>query len=157
MTKQFTLEEINALIEEERANPIHKPFQLIDPKSHLAKLYRMQGEVMKRQREAYEDKHYTKQIDCPEHPGKHQAILFQHPHRCSGMWECPTGISDAHEHENYEIEEIEHMSPNPDSSYYWTERIYVCADCGEMIEDANPDEDRAEAIADAQIMEALGK
>jgi len=113
----------------------------------------------KAQREAWEDKHYTTKIECPEHPnGKHQATLFQWGHRFAGIWECPkTGVSDSHEHSDYEIEEIEHMSPNPDSSHYWTERIYVCGGCGVAIEDEDPDTDRAEALADMQIMEARGK
>lgn len=103
----------------------------------------------------------TKLIQCPHKAdSKHKATLYVFPHKLSGMWDCQYGYSDAHEHTDYEIEEIEHLSPNPDSSYYWTERIYVCGGvegCGETIEDANPDEDRAEAIADMQIMEALGK
>lgn len=115
-------------------------------------------EERKAAREAWEDKHYRVEIDCPEHPGKHKAFLFQHGHRYAGIWECQvTGESDSHEHSDYEIEEVEHISPNPDSSYYWTERIYVCGGCGVMIEDEDPDTDRAEAIADMQIMEALGK
>lgn len=119
----------------------------------------MTDEQRKQQREAWQDKNCTKQITCPEHPkGDHTATLYQHGHRFSGIWECPvTGTSDSCEHENgTEIEEVveDHMGF---SGHYQTEHeIYVCVDCGEQV-DGDPAEDRAEAIADMQIMEALGK
>jgi len=100
----------------------------------------------------------TKLIDCPEHNGKHKATLYCWPHKYAGIWECDEtneGISDSHEHnpENYEIEEIEHPSSNPDSSYYWVERVYVCGGddgCGVTIDrdTADPDLDRAEYLAE---------
>lgn len=41
----------------------------------------------------------VKYIDCPAHPGKHQAELFCYPHSLAGIWGCPvTGESDSHDH-----------------------------------------------------------
>lgn len=103
-----------------------------------------------------------KQIDCPEHPSEHEATLYCHPHKYAGIWECDEtgeGISDTHEHDDYQIEEAEHPSSNPDSSYYWTEKYYVCGGCGVAIDRdvADPEEDRLDALAEAQLMEALDK
>ena len=159
MTKQLTVEEINAMIIEERKNPQYVAFTPIDPQSRLAKLYRMQSEAQRQRREAWEDKHYTKQIQCPEHAqGSHTAVLYQHGHRFAGIWECPvTGASDSCEHPNgSEVESVEVDDSHPDRSDGYSYEIYVCVDCGTET-DGNPAEDRAEAIADMQIMEALGK
>ena len=110
-------------------------------------------------REAWEDKHYTKDITCPEHPeSRHTAVLYQNGHRFAGIWECPlTGASDSCEHPNgSEIEMVEVDDSHPDRHDGYSYEIYVCVDCG-MQTDGDPAEDRAEAIADMQIMEALGK
>lgn len=119
----------------------------------------MTNEERKQQREAWEDKHYTKQIQCPEHAqASHTATLYQQGNRYAGIWECPvTGTSDSCEHENgSEVESVteDHLGIN---GHYQTEHeIYVCVDCGTET-DGCPAEDRAEAIADMQIMEALGQ
>lgn len=116
-------------------------------------------EERKAQREAWEDKHYTKQISCPEHAqSDHTATLYQNGHRFAGIWECPvTGASDSCEHENgTEIETVEVDDSHPDRHDGYSYEIYVCVDCG-MQADGDPAEDRADAIADMQIMEALGK
>lgn len=59
-------------------------------------------------------------------------------------------------HENVEIDSTEHISSNPDSNYYWTEEFYVCADCEEELE-GDPAQDRAEYLADMELMEARCK
>lgn len=94
----------------------------------------------------------TKPIDCPEHPGKHTATLYEYPHKFAGTWECPEGFTDACEHdpERYEIEDTvqDHMGFQ---GHYQTEgRVYVCGVCGVTIDSdvANPDVDAAEARAD---------
>lgn len=113
----------------------------------------------KAQREAWEDKHYTKKIDCYFHASeKHQATLYQHGHRFAGVVECDKTLeSDSCEHPNgSEVETVEVDDSHPDRSDGYSYEIYVCVDCGEQT-DGCPAEDRAEAIADMQIMEALGK
>lgn len=111
----------------------------------------------KAQREAWEDKHYTKQIPCPEHPkGKHTATLYEHGHRYAGIWECPkTGTSDSHDHEELEVETTEDWPTSPmDTPREY--QIYVCGGefgCGVVV-DGDPAEDAYEAMIDAQIDEA---
>lgn len=122
-------------------------------------------------REAYEDQHFTKQIECPLHPAHeardhhdpddlHQATLFCQGHRFAGIWECPvTGESDTHEHTDYEIEDVEVDDSHPDRSDGYTYQVYVCGGdngCGVAIDldIANPAEDAADAEADRQIDEA---
>lgn len=106
-----------------------------------------------------QEEYNTKQIDCPEHPqGGHTATLYQHGHKYAGIWECPvTGSSDSCEHPNgSEIETVEVDDSHPDRNDGYSYEIYVCVDCQETM-DGSPAEDRAEAIAEQQIMEALGK
>lgn len=101
----------------------------------------------------------TKQIPCPEHAqATHTATLYQNGHRYAGIWECPvSGASDSCEHSNgSKIETVEVDDSHPDRSDGYSFEIYVCVDCGEKT-DGDPAEDRAEAIADMQIMEARGK
>jgi hypothetical protein len=115
---------------------------------------------------------FAKMITCPEHPNgrlhwwslrRHQAILFLEGSKFAGLWECePSGLSDIHEHSDYEIEEIEVDDSHPDRSDGYTYQAYVCGGpegCGTLIDRdvADPAEDRADALADMQIMEALGK
>lgn len=111
-----------------------------------------------------------KTIVCPSHPNgkahwyslhRHQAILWEEGEQWPGIWECLiTGWSDACEHENgYDTETFTTMyMRNGEADDYDTEG-YVCVDCRVAIDPdvANPEEDRAEALADMQIMEALGK
>lgn len=100
----------------------------------------------------------TKQIPCPEHGGKHEATLYCYPHILAGIWECGE-LSDTHEHSDYEVETVENWPTGPLDHVYESE-IYVCGGkygCGVTIEDADPAEDRADAIADMQIMQARGK
>lgn len=112
---------------------------------------------------------YVKLIPCPAHPTgrarwwdprRHQAILFCTGSKWEGIWECPvTGESDSHEHGDYEIETVESWPTSPVDTPYES-RIYICGGengCGMMIEDEDPDVDRAEALADMEIMEARGK
>jgi len=118
----------------------------------------MQAQAITEQRQAYEDAHYTKVIDCPEHPGQHKATLFCVGHRYAGIWECQlTGSSDSHEHSDYQTETVEVDDSHPDRSDGYTTQVYVCGGCGVTIEDADPAQDAAEAEADRQIDEARGK
>jgi hypothetical protein len=101
---------------------------------------------------------YTKQIKCPHlKDSKHNATLFCHPHKFAGIWECPYGYSDTHEHDNYEIEESISEGIGFEGHFQDTEDIYVCGDCGVYIEGESPAQDRYEAMVDMQIMEARGK
>lgn len=149
MTKQFTLDEINALIAEERAKPIHKPFQLIDPNSRLAKLYRMQGEVMKRQREEWQDKHLADKIDCPfeDHSG-HQATIFKAGHRFEGIVECDkTGESDSCQHEETHVESLEVDTMRNGEHDTYEVPAYVCDAC-ECVTDEDVTDDREDMAYD---------
>lgn len=95
----------------------------------------------------------TKQIDCPEHPRAHKATLFCQGHRYAGTWECPTGLSDSHDHSaHYEVESVEDWptGPNDNPQPY---DVYVCGGelgCGVTIpfDEADPAVDRAEAMAE---------
>lgn len=114
------------------------------------------------QREKYEDDNYSKLIDCPIHPGQHWAILYEWGHRHGGFYECPLGDFEEHEHDDYEIEDVEVDDSHPDRSDGYTYQTYVCggpAGCGVAIDRdvADPAQDRADAIADAQIDEMRGK
>lgn len=115
---------------------------------------------------------YTKFIPCPEHPGgrahwwsirRHQAILFCWPGKWAGIWECPvSGASDSHEHADYDVESVTSDHMGFEGHYQTESDVYVCGGptgCGVTIDPdvADPYVDRADAIADMQIMEALGK
>lgn len=92
------------------------------------------------------DANDTKLIDCPEHPGDHQATLFCAGHRYAGIWECPvTGTSDSHEHDDYQTEDVE-VPDSPDRSDGYSYQVYVCGTCGTTIDldEANPAEDQAD-------------
>lgn len=151
---KLSLKELDVLIDEERKNIV--PFTPADPKSRWARLFAARTAILKRQREDYEDKHYRTEIDCPAHTGKHTAVLYQHGHRFAGIWECPkTGETDSCEHESTHIEITEDWPSSPVSTPHEYE-IYVCDAC-ECVADGDPAEDRADALADMQIMEARGK
>ena len=101
----------------------------------------------------------TKQIKCPEHPQEsHTAVLYTFGHQYAGIWECPvTGSSDSCEHEATHIETTQvDFFPTPDVDASYDVEFYQCDAC-ECEVDGNPAEDRAEALADSQLMEALGK
>lgn len=112
----------------------------------------MTDEERKQQREAWQDKHYTKQIQCPEHAqASHTATLYQNGHRFAGIWECPvTGASDSCEHENgTHVEETVQDHLGFQGHYQTEHSIYVCDDCEEMV-DGDPEADAAEDRADAE-------
>jgi hypothetical protein len=107
------------------------------------------------------ERDYTKMIPCPAHPNgrvhwwslsRHKAILFCWPGQFAGIWECPrTGESDAHEHLDYEIEEVTQDHMGFQGHYQTESEVYVCAGpegCGVTIEDADPAMDRADNEAD---------
>lgn len=102
---------------------------------------------------------YTKQIDCPEHPGQHKATLGVEPSETAGIWECPEGSSDSHNHyaafeagtAELEIEDGE-IPDSPDRNDGYTFHVYICGGeegCGVQLE-GNPDADAAEAVADTR-------
>lgn len=118
----------------------------------------MTDEQRKAQREAWEDKHYTKKIDCffEGHTG-HQATVYQHPHRYSGVIECDkTGESDSCEHEETRVENFEYDTMRNGEHDTYEAPAYVCELCEETV-DGDPREDAYEAMVDAQIDEARGK
>lgn len=91
------------------------------------------------------------------------AILYVTPHQYAGIWECQSetcGASDNHDHSPHlEIETVEVDDSHPDRSDGYSYQVYVCSIDGVQIplDEASPAEDRADAIADSQIMQALGK
>jgi hypothetical protein len=98
----------------------------------------------------------TKNIDCPEHPGTHEAILYCHPHLYAGTWECPDGLSDSCEHAERHIDsrQVDYW-PTPDTDASYDVEVYVCDLCGIDIdiETDDPVFDRYEAEADRQTDE----
>lgn len=105
----------------------------------------------KAQREAWEDKNYIKQIDCPAHPGSHKAKLFCEGHRFAGTWECPEGNEDSHDHYAafdagtaeliVEEGEVDTMRNGEHDTY--TSHYYICGGdegCGVQLE-GDPDAD----------------
>jgi hypothetical protein len=101
----------------------------------------MHTQVITEKRQGFEDANYSKNIDCPEHPGQHLAILYTHGHRYAGIWECAvTGDTDTHEHGDYQTDTIE--------SDTHTVHVYICGGCGVTIEDTDPAIDRDEALAE---------
>lgn len=102
---------------------------------------------------------YTKQIPCPEHAqDNHKATLYTYGHKFAGIWECPfTGSSDICEHESKHVEttQVDYF-PTPDIDASYDVEFYQCDACKCEV-DGNPTEDRAEALAEQQIMETLDK
>lgn len=119
-------------------------------------------EAIRAARAMFEEKHYTKQIECPIHPAHeakdhhdpddlHEATLYLQGHQYAGLWECPvTGESDTHEHDDYQIEDVEVDDSHPDRRDGYTYQIYVCGTCGVGIDrdEADPELDRLDALAD---------
>jgi len=109
------------------------------------------------EKEAWENKHYTKSIDCPfeGHEG-HKATVYEHGHRYAGVIECDaTGESDSCEHPDTRVEETEDWPTSPlDNPTPYP--IYVCNIC-ECTAEGDPREDAHDAMVDSQIMQALGK
>jgi hypothetical protein len=92
-----------------------------------------ESRVVANRRHKWEDEHYTKQIDCPEHPGQHTATLYQFGHRYAGIWECPvTGDTDSHDCQEFKTETA--------INTYWSQEledtidaevaVEVCVGCG---------------------------
>lgn len=139
-SKQMTMADVTALIDEERGTPKAGivSFKPIDPNSRLAKLYRMQSEIIKRDREAWQDKHYREEVDCTfeGHTG-HKAILHKHGHRYAGVIECvATGESDSCEHLETHTEAIEVDVFEPVFGHDTREEIVsVCDACECSVED----------------------
>lgn len=116
-------------------------------------------------------KRYTKEIDCPEHPGKHKATLFCEPDDSAGIWECEfegEHYSDGHDHEQAiedglaerEVEERIGYFPTPQQIDAGTDHdeishVYICGGeegCGVDLE-GDPDQDAADDRADMEYDE----
>lgn len=102
----------------------------------------------KAQREAWEDKHYKEEIDCPLADG-HKAIVYKHGHRFSGIIECAVcDFEDACEHEHgLHVESVTNDHMGFQGHYQTESNIYVCDIC-ECQADGDPDLDAAEDAAD---------
>lgn len=108
-----------------------------DWESVIQPLYEEQKEIIKHDRDRWEDSNLSLEIDCPIHI-THKAHLFIHGHRYAGMWECPeSGDTDSCPHFDIETEEIEDNDGHKS-------RIYVCAYCRVAVE-GDPDADAAES------------
>jgi hypothetical protein len=120
-------------------------------------MQQLTDEQRKAQREAWEDTHYKEEIDCPFADG-HLAIVYKQGHRFAGIIECAMcEIEDSCEHPESHVEEVEYDVFEPVFGHDTrTTSVYVCDICACQT-DGDPEVDRAEAIADMQIMEALGK
>lgn len=101
-----------------------------------------------------------KALHCTECGGL--AALHQYPHKFAGIWECENaqcGASGSCEHESTHVESVttDYMR-NGEHDQYETE-VYVCDACNCTIppDEADPAIDRTDALADMQIMQALGK
>jgi hypothetical protein len=81
------------------------------------------------------DPENIKFIACPEHPNKHNAALYCYPHKNAGIWECPEGYSDEHEHEDFMPESLEvtHFA-NPDTDTSYEVMTWICGTCGVQVE-----------------------
>lgn len=94
-----------------------------DWESVIQPLYDEQREIIKHNREKFEDDNYSVEIDCPVHI-THKALLFIHGHTYAGIWECPVeDISDSCPHWDVEIEKVEDNDGRKSL-------IYVCSKCG---------------------------
>ena len=74
-------------------------------------------------------------------------------------WDYSEGAGQCQHDGGYRVEavEVDTMRNGEHDTYEVNVAICIDPDCDEELEDVNPDEDRAEALADMQIMEALGK
>lgn len=106
-----------------------------DWESVIKPLYDEQKEIIKRNRDEWEDKNHSVQIDCPVHI-THKANLFVHGHRYAGVWECPvSGDTDSCPHFDYTTEEIE-----DDDGH--NSHKHKCVSCEQALE-GDPDEEQA--------------
>lgn len=99
----------------------------------------------------------NKALKCTE--CGHLAVLYTYPHQYAGIWECQNeacGASDTHGHDDIQIVDVEQDTMRNGEHDTYTTQIYECQTCG-IQTDGDPAEDRADAIADLQIMQALGK
>lgn len=116
----------------------------------MQQLATMTDAQRKAQREAWEDKHYTKKIDCFFHEDEsHQATVYQHGHRYAGVIECDkTGESDSCEHEETRVEDSAVDTFNPVTGHdQYDVLIYVCELC-ECTVEGDPAADAADDRAD---------
>jgi len=97
----------------------------------------------------------TTRINCPKSlKSRHKASLYMYPHSLGGMWDCDEGHSGECEHPSTEIETVTYDRMGANGYYQDTEEIYICEDCKEAIEGRSPAQDKADAWAEREIMEA---
>lgn len=113
----------------------------------------MTDEQRKAQREAYEDKHYVKEIDCPFADG-HKATVTTQGHRFAGIVTCETcDAEDSCEHPETHVETVEVDVFEPVHGHDTRdERVYVCDVC-EVTVEGDPDADAADDRADMEYDE----
>lgn len=107
-----------------------------DWESVIQPLYEEQRDLIKQNRDKWEDDNLSVEVDCPIHL-THKAVLFIFGHRYAGVWECPLeGDSDSCTHFDREVEELEDEEGHKS-------RIYVCSLCKVAL-DGDPDADAVE-------------
>jgi hypothetical protein len=112
---------------DEVTNDIHEAVSTnADFESVVMPLYDERRDIIKHDRNDWEDKNYSVDIDCPLHI-THSAKLFIYGHRYEGIWECPVdGSNDTCPHFDTEVEEIEDTDADNSSQ---TSAIDVCVRC----------------------------
>lgn len=87
-------------------------------------------DILKHDRDKWDDINYCVMIDCPEHLS-HKIPLFTYGHRYAGVWECTIegyGISESCPHYQTEYEITEDYEGAPDE-------IMICSLCRVAVED----------------------
>lgn len=70
--------------------------------------------------------------ECPE-CHEHDVILFVHPHRYAGIFECQVygcGASWSCEHDEHETDEVEDPPMNPEQTAVYHSTVATCILCG---------------------------
>lgn len=115
-----TITEINNEIEQ--ATNDKKDWEAV-----IRPLYDERSEIIKQNREKWDDENYSVQVDCPVHL-THKATLFTYGHRYAGIWECKIGdLSDSCPHYDIETEVTEDYEGSHD-------KIYICSLCKVAVE-----------------------
>lgn len=98
-----------------------------DWESVIKPLYDERSEIIKQNRDKWDDENYSTKVDCPVHL-THKATLYTYGHRYAGIWECPIeDISDSCPHYDIETEVTEDYEGVPD-------KINICSLCRVAVE-----------------------
>jgi hypothetical protein len=115
-----TLDEINTAIEKAQSTNA-------DWQSVIKPLYDERSQIIKQNRDKWDDENYCVLIDCPAHLS-HKVKLFTYGHHCAGIWECEIeDISDSCPHYDIETEVTEDYDGAPD-------KINICSLCHVALE-----------------------